>query len=297
MDATFLGKIVKAYLKEHNIYSQFEQKDMPSIKNKIITELSDAILELREYDYELYEQLYNRSHGYQADIIKSYLNYTFQPDNELYESIEMIIGATLTGIISLLYSNKVSGFIMRQIHHIGEGFESVGKFLVKRGRYFKFRYAIVNKNAKECYAACGVDPKQLSGTTYLNIGDGGIGIGSKSTLDAAECLSDCYVGHAIESINLLMQGYFVCLRNTGEYHQVSNANPDDLMKVVTGLELGNSCHEYYEMTKEAFDNFNSLLDFLYKTNYSKKQKAMRQLKTTLIKAKKTVERSSPNQFR
>jgi hypothetical protein len=198
---------------------------------------------------------------------------------------------TITLVILLLIKTSAGKMLSKSFFgaasSIGIGLESVGQFITKRGRYFKFRYSIIQKNAVACYKEAGVTPEDVGLLHYLAVGDTRIGISEKSIVESAD-LQNCFVKFAIEQIALLMKSYFLCLKNTGGFDAVENLTSSDIIKITSGVELSAMCQEYYTQVKEAFENFYHLLDFVYGDNNKKKKDQIMELKTRVIQERSFV---------
>ena len=107
---------------------------------------------------------------------------------------------------------------------------------------------------------------------------------SASTVKEVDTLKECYVKYQILSIGQLFKAYFMCIQKTGDPSIISRLKDDDLMKVLSGLQLSTVCKEYFDMIKEAFDKFYALLDLIYEKE-SKKSEKLKELKDELIKSK------------
>lgn len=199
------------------------------------------------------------------------------------------LGITL--LILLLVKTSLGRMLSKNIFKaassIGGGFETVGSFLTKRGRYFKFRYSIIQKNAVQCYKTAGVTPDDVNLLHYLSVGDTRLGLSEKS-LSEAQALQKCFINYSIESISLLMKSYFLCLKNTGGFETVEKLSANDIIKVTSGVELSAMCQEYYTIVKESFDNFYHLLDFVYDDKEDRKKTEIMNLKDRIIQERAFV---------
>ena len=283
MDVPFLKNTVGAYITKHRLSEQLNADD-------IFTEIYEIIRLIRESDIELYDKLYDTGRMTQVAIIDSYLDmaYREQETEALEESILTGVSAGILAILTYIYGEKITRTIYNSANKIAKGFERVGKFIASRGRYWKFSYAIIRENSNKCYKKCGVDEKNLHPLSYAGTRDEPRGIGSAKSMQQGNCLANCYVGQMIDVIALTTKSYFVCLKKTGDYSVVEKLRPDDTIKVISGLKLSSACNEYHKEMKDLFDDFNDLLDHVYRKDQGKKQKALSLLREKLLESKKQV---------
>lgn len=291
MDVRFLTEICEAYLVDNDIYSLKDKKQINIIRDNITNNVLSMVKELRESDLELYTMIYDQGKIKQQQIIKQYLDLTYGDEQTINESVLLIAGAGIGILATALYAGKhLSKTVMSIVHSIGSAFESIGKSIMLQGREAKFRYAIIQKNAQDCYKKCGIDPDDIVPTSYFAVRKDPVFFATPKGVKQGTCLRECYVEFAIKSMGLLMQAYFACLKKTGSFSDVENATGDDLIKVISGLKLGTACNEYYKEIKNGFDNFYSLLDFVYMDDDSKKQDANSRLKSELIQKRSEFSR-------
>jgi hypothetical protein len=281
MDVRFLKTIAEAYIVKYGLHESLTV-------DKIYEDVYDLIKELRETDIELYDHLYDSPRLQQQAILMSYFQLEYGSDEEIDESITIPTASIITGIFLYLYGGKLTKGILYFANQFGKLVTYVGKGLTRHGRYWKFRYAIIQQNARKCYTECGVSEKDISVFHYLSTGSKEPMISSPKASKQAQCLSGCYIKYTIEVLSLLTKSYFVCLKKTGDFDQVQNIGPDDILKVLSGLKLSNTCLDYYNEMKDLFSEFNHLLDYVHGKNETKKTEAMRMLKEKLIAARNEV---------
>lgn len=286
MDVRFLKTISEAYIVKYGLQESLTV-------DQIFDDVYDLIKELRETDIELYDHLYDAPKLQQQAILMSYFQLEYgSDDEEIDEFLEIpgtyVVGAALGGILTYLYGGRITKGILYFAKQLGKLFAHVGKFLTRHGRYWKFRYAIIQENAKKCYLNCGVSEKDIGVLHYFSTGSKTPPITSAKAMKQGQCLAGCYQNYTIEVLALLTKSYFVCLKKTGDFDQVQSIGPDDIIKVLSGLKLSNTCSDYYKEMTNLFSEFNDLLDYIHGKNQSKKTDAMRQLKEKLIAARNEI---------
>lgn len=282
MDVRFLKTIAEAYIIKYGLHESLTV-------DKIYEEVYDLIKELRETDIELYDHLYDSPRLQQQAILMSYFQLEYgSDDEEIDESIVIPTSMIIGGVLTWLYGGKVTKGILYFASQFGKLLTSIGKFITRHGRYWKFRYAIIQQNARKCYTECGVSEKDIGVLYYLSTGSKTPPISSPEAMRNAQCLSGCYIKYTMEVLSLLTKSYFICLKKTGDFDQVESIGPDDILKVLSGLKLSNTCLDYYNEMKDLFSEFNHLLDYVHGKNETKKTEAMRMLKEKLIAARNEV---------
>lgn len=295
MDVRFLGQISEAFIMKNSLYDKCNKDDLQQ-------EMYSLIKELRETDIELYDHLYDTGRIQQQHILETYLSYQYlNGDGEILQEagpITLITVGGISALLTLIYQNRINKSIFKAGQLIGKAFESVGNFLTKHGRYWKFRYAIVQQNTRKCYISCGVDEKTLSAWSYFSVGSKPPTLATTESHRQGECLKECYVENAIESIALLAKSYFACLKRSGDWAPVKDARPDDILTVVSGLQISTLCQSYFEEMKKSMDAFTDLLDFVYGRSSPDKQRALKDLKSKVLSSRKEIDRANNmNQFK
>lgn len=320
MDVKFLESVVESFLIDNDIYSKSKNLDeSEKVKEQLFRELLETVVEFRQTDNDGYEQLYQEPRSSQRKVLNLYLEYHYNKNDEEILQEEPVTAAGITlgyglvlGGISLVsallaifgFKKPIARGTMRALNKIAEAFDSLGKFLSKQSRGIKFRYAIINKNAEECYKKkCHINPKEIGPVMYSNVQRKSEHLSFEGK--KAQCLVECYLNNLIEMISLLLSIYFECLKNTGEFSKIKDLREDDLLKTVTGMELSKSCHTYYKHVKESFDKFYELLDFVFSDkfgsfNKSEKHKYINALHDALVQKRnesKKDQNQNKNNFR
>lgn len=286
MDVRFLKTIAEAFIVKYGLQDNLTV-------DQIYEDVYDLIKELRDTDIELYDHLYDAPRLQQQAILMSYFSLEYHDEEQIEEiGIGLAIGMALGGILTYVYGGRITKAMLAFGKNIGIILDKVGKSLTKRGRYWKFRYAIIQQNAKKCYVGCGVSEKDIGALHYFSTGSKPIPITSVKARKQGVCLSNCYVNYTIESIALLTKSYFVCLKKTGEFDQVQNIKADDTLKILAGLKLSNTCGDFYEEMRTLYSEFHDLLDYIYGKEESKKTDAMRRLKDKIIATRNEVHRAN-----
>lgn len=302
MDQRFLREICDGYLTKHGAYQvaleNSTQKDntiVTKMQDNIINEINTVIKEIYEDDIEIYHMFHDKSKTFQKDIVETYLNYTYSKEEVLDEVVisTVALGAgALIGIASFIFGKTLTRVAFKTLSGIGKTFENMGKFLIKSGRTWKFKYAILQKNSVTCYKKCGVDPRDISPLAYAQVGADSSRISSQKAVKQADCLTECYVSWLMEVISLMSQAYFTCLKKTGASESLKDANSNEIMNVLAGLKLSGACDNYYKNLKDSYDNFYDLLDMVYKKDGGLKQSKIKELDDKIFKSKQKILRDN-----
>ena len=306
MDQRFLREICDAYLTKHGAYQTAivdnkgnEEKIISTMQENLITEINTIIKETYNNDIQLYHMFHDQSKTFQKDIVEYYLDYTYAKDDVLEEVVvstaALGVGALL-GIAGFIFGKQLTRVAFKTLSNIGKGFENMGKFLIKSGRSWKFRYAIIQKNSETCYKKCGVNPRDISALSYTQVINNYGGVTTAKATNDATCLTECYVEWLAASISLTSQAYFTCLKKTGSGQELKDANSGEIMNMLAGLKMSGACNEYYKQLKDAYDNYYDLLDLVYKHNSGKKQEKIKSLDDKIFKSKQKVLRSGGRRY-
>lgn len=310
MNFPLIKTIVKSFFDQHDIKNQ----DIEEVSHEILNFLRD----LRENEIEIYHEYQDQPLLIQTNILTDYL-YSIYFEDKILEDLEKqsalleidrplefidegvlssIAGgifskAFLTGvlvyIVTLLMSKKLSKLHFSIIARIGELLETISKKLLTSGRYWKFRYQIVQKNSAKCYRSCGIDPNDISPLTYWHVYiNTKMPIYTEKSVEQARCLTRCYVAHFIYLIQIYLEQYFTCLKNTGEFDSIKNAKLSDIMKIVSSTDISSSCSDFYKVLRGKLDLFDDLLNFVTSGNNVLKQKYVSMLLQSIDRARKNV---------
>lgn len=285
MDVRFLKTIAEAFIIKNGLQESLTV-------DQIFDDVYDLIKELRDTDIELYDHLYDSPKLQQQSILMTYFTAQHGSEEQIQEIGALGIGIALGGILGFIYSGRLTRAMVSFGNMLGKLFEKVSKSLLKRGRYWKFRYAIIEQNSKKCYVGCGVTEKDITALHYFSTGSKGLPITSVKARTQGMCLANCYVNYTIECIVLLTKSYFVCLKKTGDFDTVKNIKGDDVIKILSGLKLSNTCVDFYNEMKDLYSEFSHLLDYVYGKDEPKKSDAMRRLKDKLIESRNEINRAN-----
>jgi len=304
MDVRFLKSISEAYVIDT------ELNITPEI---VFNEVYGIVKLLRDYDLELYNELYETTKLYQQRIIKGYLDqiyeqvkYTSEDEEIINEELALTIaGATVAKAIAyvlglvtmLIFKRPLTKAVMATISFLGKGIEKLGQFLTRHGKYMQMRYSIIQENSRKCFVKCGIDdPSKISIFSYASIRH--TGSGTKESAEQAKCLRDCYIENLIELIALHMECYFACLKKTGGFETLNKTDTDDLMKMISSVNLGASCEGFYNQAKEALDLFYKTIEFVYDKEYDEdlRLEMVNKLRQKIYQARQTIQRSDARQL-
>lgn len=313
MDFNYIEEICESYFINNDLYRKLGDKKANNLQNEISNEIKTFMRELRENDLHFYEQIYDQPRSQQRKILYNYLDSIIVTEHsELFENndpifelfaevgIVALTAGVLSGIIKAIpggFKRKMGSRTMRALEGITSTFSEIAKTLITdRNRNIKFRAAIIKKNAEECYKKeCKVDPEDLGLKAHFSV---------RKTEEEprdfeekkAACLRDCYLQHLIDTIALLLEVYFACLKRTGEFDKIQQINTSEkLQKIVTGTSLSRHCESYFSDIKDAFDNFHELLEFLYPHDRQSQGYWMDQLRDKLFDAKNKIQQQNQAQ--
>lgn len=283
MDVRFLKEISEGYV---------IHRDLDITPNEIFENIYDLVEDLRENDLELYEDLYdNHSKMDQQQIFQTYLDFTYMDDVKNIEEVGISISLSTLLITALIayFRKDISNATFKVLSGIGKGLDSIGSFLSQQGKRWRFRYSIIQRNAKECYQECDISKKNVSSLAYLAVSAKGSLL--HPAAEQGKCLKNCYVEFQIDGISLYVKNYFTCLKGFGGFSEIQDSHsPDELMKLIQSTKLGMACSEYFNIAKKAFADFDTLLDFVYEEE-DVRDAARRKLRQKMYGSKQEIQQS------
>src|ERR1035437_3664446 len=160
MDIRFLKSISEAYVMD---------SDLETNPDQIFEELWDVVKFLQSYDNKLYNEMYEGTKLQQQRIFKNYLDISYE-QQLLNEDVIVPSGLVLVSIVSYIFGKSIAKGIAKTLAILGEGFETLGRWLARHGKYSQIRYAIVQENTRKCYAKCGIQkPSDIHVGTYATV--------------------------------------------------------------------------------------------------------------------------------
>jgi len=286
MNVNFLKEISEAYVIDSGIEIDPDQ---------IFEELYGIAKYLQTYDLDLYNELYESTKLQQQQILKRYLDHDYEQKviSEVYEY------AILTTILTLLFGPSISKAANAALAWLGNSFETLGKFLIKHGKYSQLRYSIIQQNTQKCYAACGIKTsRDISALSYYNISSSSIMPSTEKGLLQGKCLRECYIEELREVIALHMENYFACLKRTGKFEVVQKTDIDDIMKLVSSTNISSACESYYAAAREALDDFYRILELVYSSQGEAdlRFEQINKLRNKIYESRQTVQKVSDHQL-
>ena len=283
MKMILLDKICESYLIKNEVYNEINNEQFKKIKTYIVNELHTNLTNLYNTDIEMYHKFIDRPIYVQTQIVEFYLKLRYSTDEVLTEGFMFTAGMYLG--LAVFASKPISKIVAQGVDWIAGITDKLGKFISTISKELKLRYAIVYKNLDACYKEAGVQPDDLSAFHYTGVNDDPVFPQfSPNIAKQTEKLKECYVAYQIETLSMLFKAYFLCISKTGDAASIKKLQDDDLLKVLSGLQLSTVCKEYYNIIKDSFDSFYKLLDLIYDKD-SKKAEKLSDLKSALIKAR------------
>jgi len=325
VDRRFLLEVCEGYFIDNNIYREFDKQQVKLIKETIINDVLSIVQELREDNIEIYNLLWDRSKVTQQQIISEYLDLQYKqldptddeitPLNEGFleplltavgsafdfiiskgASIALATASSWTGILAgiivfILGRKVITKKIFEFISGVGKLMSGIGKLLVSGGKKSTFTYAILHQTTKECYRNCSITPDMVDFLHYWSVKKEASWLATGRTHEVGHCLARCYINAIVETIALLSQYYFNCLKNADDVDvisQVNSSTPDKLMSVLVGLNLSSACNEYLVNLQEAYQKLGLLLDFIYEDDQKSKADWANRIKQRIFESKDQV---------
>jgi hypothetical protein len=299
------------------IISESYVLDNPGInvtQEQVFNELTYIAKTIQQEDPGLYNEIYELEKVRQQQLLKCYIDNICESSDlitndayiteDLDEAINEFVDLTivldyqtilisLSAIITMLSAKPLTKYIFKAASIVGKGLTSLGKSLSKQGKYATLRYSIIQENSRRCYVKCGLtDMSKLHLTAYM-------GIKQKTDLipavsrEQAWCLRDCFLDSVIEIIALHMENYFACLKKTGGSAAISQTDSDDIMRMISNVNLSTACEGFYKEAKKGLDDFYSTIDLVFdKADDDKKLLWVNKLRSRIYDARNEVKKPS-----
>jgi len=254
MDVKLLESCCESYIITNNLYETYTTE-------QLFKDAYKTLYFMRKFHIEESNKFEDYDSVNKALFLNEYFDLTYKEDliNEFVESVMTVFLVTIGfKFLYKCFNTQITSIVAPMFNKISEHLYDLGKFLTK-GRYWKFQYAIIQKNLKQSYVKCDIDIKDIDFKFYSAIKDSD----KKATADVskkAKCLRDKYLKIHITQIGLLLKSYFICLKRTGNFKQVENVDPKELMVILQKTKLSNSCLEYYEIVKQTLEDFDYMLN-------------------------------------
>lgn len=247
MRASFILEIVDVIAKERGI-------DGKDLGQRFLSDWRN----LREEDPDLWEEIGSLPRLEQQSLIRHYV--LLQEIGA--ETLLVLVGPPL---IYWMLRGPVGHAIFASMHYLGKFFQSLGQRLNNLGFQWRFRYAIIMRNLEKCYLACGVDPenlrRQFTSFSYFAFTQFVEKIPAEAK-ERAFCLARCYVHFMIESIGMLSEAYFRCLKDAGMFERVKGIDRADILRMPDVVLSRVVCYDYQKILRSSIDEFFQFLDFL-----------------------------------
>jgi hypothetical protein len=249
----------------------FEENNIPSESIKVM----DSEVEQPTLKKALYDLIIKRKPF--GEVIVPILGGVFSGPG-------IIVGSIILSIV-LLFRRKVNRSFFKVANWAAKYGSKLGKFFSGLSNSAKIRYAIFEKNTKQCYSKCGVlDQTNVSVTDYWNNIklDRAEGTSSKfksndtsdytiMKLSIGHCLTECYLNSFIMSLSLLYESYVICLKNSNtlnlmKFDSPSNVSYRDLQGTIFNLaSVSNvqSCIPFFNQFNEGLDIFKDILEVVF----------------------------------
>ncbi len=282
MDVKFLESCCEAYIIKNNLYETITIEEM-------FKDTYKTLYFMREYHKEDSNIVENYDKINQHLFLNEYFDLTYKQES-IDESVSIAIAGGILSVIGLKILMKsieqpITKVVAKTLNKISINLERLGNFISK-GRYWKYQYAIIQKNLKQSYINCGIDPKKVNLDVYRSLSDS-YNKSSSKVNEQAKCMRHKYIELLIEKIVLLLKSYFVCLKKTGNFNTVENIDPKEIMTIISSTQLSNSCLDYHKIAKETLNDF----DYILKTfvDKSKHQNYYNLLMKKISKAKSDIQ--------
>jgi hypothetical protein len=306
MNFPFLKIISESYI--------LDNPEISVTQDQVFNELTYIAKTLQQEEPGLYNEIYELEKVRQQQLLKRYIDNICESsglisdDNyitdDLDEAINEYVDLTIVlnyqtvlitlGVLLAHFTRKpVTKFIFKMASSIGKGFVALGKSLTRQGKFAAIRYSIIQENSRRCYTKCGLtDITKLHLLSYVSLKQSVTQMPA-ATREQAWCLRDCFLDSIIEVIALHMENYFACLKKTGGSAAIMQTDSDDIMRMISNVNLSTSCEGFYNEAKKGLEDFYSTVDLVFaKEDDDKKLLWVNKLRSRIYDARNEVKKPS-----
>jgi hypothetical protein len=306
MNFPFLKIISESYI--------LDNPEISVTQDQVFNELTYIAKTLQQEEPGLYNEIYELEKVRQQQLLKRYIDNICESSgliteddfitDDLDEAINEMVDLTIvlnyqTILIALLalsgYLAKkpITKFVFKMASSLGKGFVALGKSLTRQGKFAAVRYTIIQENSRRCYIKCGLtDFSKLHLLSYISLKQNVTQLPA-ATREQAWCLRDCFLESIIEVIALHMENYFACLKKTGGSAAIMQTDSDDIMRMISNVNLSTACEGFYKEAKKGLDDFYSTIDLVFdKADDDKKLFWVNKLRSRIYDARNEVKKPS-----
>jgi hypothetical protein len=306
MNFPFLKIISESYI--------LDNPEISVTQDQVFNELTYIAKTLQQEEPGLYNEIYELEKVRQQQLLKRYIDNICESSgliteddfitDDLDEAINEMVDLTIvlnyqTILIALLalsgYLAKkpITKFVFKMASSLGKGFVALGKSLTRQGKFAAVRYTIIQENSRRCYIKCGLtDFSKLHLLSYISLKQNVTQLPA-ATREQAWCLRDCFLESIIEVIALHMENYFACLKKTGGSAAIMQTDSDDIMRMISNVNLSTSCEGFYNEAKKGLEDFYSTIDLLFgKDDDDKKLFWINKLRSSVYDARNGAKKPS-----
>ena len=170
--------------------------------------------------------------------------------------------------------------VIKSIIGIFSTIGKIGKACSKFSDSARISYSIITNNANKCLQKCGYDPKKAGPSDFLYqakqgswFRDFGRVLMSIEKEDKLQCIRECYLDTLSESVKLVANLYFQCLKNTGDLSKLPlERDFDAYQKIIVKTNINMSCDEFMGSLSDALGAFDESLNLIYADEPTERRK-------------------------
>lgn len=313
MQIDYIKNLAEAYVIDNKLYKENLTKE------ELFENFYGLIKEVRLSHPDLAAIFENSNKFEQRDIFKNYFDIVFEKNTSLFEieSLEQLneieitlstIGYIALALILLAFKKPISKKVFQVINSVSSFFNRVGKAMANAGSSQKLAYAIIQKNTQSCYKKCEFDPEEAGFLDYFAQFKKGSflrntfgQLQSEKSHEKGVCLRECYLNSLREIVKLSAHSYFNCLKSTGDLSKLPlERDFTAYQNILVNSNLSQTCDSMGSVLKEAFENYNTVLDLVYSDNTIEIRKQRNELMMDIYNIQKDFSKNEnsyqPKQF-
>ena len=305
MDFPFIKMMVESFYTDNDKIREVYPNKQEFVNN-FYTEMTNLMNHLKLEDNSLYFDLHtNYDRGQQQKVLYTLMSQHAHNLNEsefpFYEHLDddAYFNVVISENMGIMFLSSIGVMVPTLLYLIGgKGRMAITKtvwtmmskfselnnkihdFISTRTKAGKVKLAIVYNNVQECYSKAGIKkPEDIHPLIDSSLGKpkAYFNYASAQSEEQAFQLATCYLNWSLEQLDVLLNGYIACLRQTGE-----RGNDLNDIKITLNLPSNNICQPYLELINDHRAVFKDVLDVICR-NTQEREEYMRKYTAILNK--------------
>jgi len=184
--------------------------------------------------------------------------------------------------------------VIKSIIGIFSTIGKIGKVCSKYSDSVRISYSIITNNANKCLQKCDYDPKKAGPSDFLYqaeqgswFRDFGRVLMSIEKEDKLYCIRECYLDTLGETVKLVANMYFQCLKNTGDLSKLPlERDFEAYQEIIVKTNISVSCNAFMDSLKDSLKAFDDSLNLIYAEEEDMRRKLRLELMNDIYQMQK-----------